>query len=58
MEILIIGAWTAIVWWLAWATCSNLHRRRQHLYSRRLIAWEREQRRQDALAHNVERARR
>lgn len=58
MEILIIGAWSAVVWAVAWATCSNLNRRRQHLYSRRLIAWEREQRRQDALAHDMERLRR
>lgn len=58
MEILIVGAWSAIVWWLAWATCASLNRRRQHLYSRRLIAWEREARRQAALAHDVERLRR
>lgn len=59
MEILIIGAWTAIVWWVAWATCSNLNRRRQHLYSKRLREWERQRQLQEAaLAHDVERLRR
>ena len=57
MEILILGAWSGVVWWLAWATCSALHRRRQHLYSRRLVAWEREQRRQARTFHDMERAR-
>jgi len=36
MEILVMGAWSAVVWSVAWATCSRLHRSRQHMHSRRL----------------------
>ena len=57
MEILMVGAWTALIWWVSWATCTALHRRRQHLYSRRLIAWERQARRDAALSHDMERLR-
>jgi hypothetical protein len=31
-----MGAWSAVVWSVAWATCSRLHRSRQHMHSRRL----------------------
>jgi hypothetical protein len=55
MEILAIGAWTGITWWAAWSTCSTLARRRQHLYSRRLINLERAARRQASLAYDLER---
>ena len=55
MEILMIGAWTGITWWAAWATCTRLHRQRQHLYSRRLMERERAARRQVALAFDLER---
>jgi len=57
MEILTVGAWTGLVWWVSWATCTALQRKRQHLYSRRLIAWERQARREAALSHDVERLR-
>ena len=57
MEILMIGIWTALIWWLSWSTCATLNRRRQHLYSRRLIAWERQARRDQALSHDMERLR-
>jgi len=36
MEILMMGAWSAVVWSVAWFTCSRLHRQRQHMNSRRL----------------------
>lgn len=36
MEILVMGAWTGVVWCVAWATCSRLHRQRQHMNARRL----------------------
>lgn len=54
-EILILGAWTGITWWAAWSTCSTLHRRRQHLYSRRLQDMERRARREAALAFDLQR---
>lgn len=57
MEILTVGAWTGLVWWVSWATCTALQRKRQHLYSRRLIAWERQARREAALSHDAERIR-
>ena len=53
--ILMIGAWTGITWWAAWSTCSTLNRRRQHLYSRRLIDAERRARREAALAFDLQR---
>ncbi|MGA0926605.1 MAG: hypothetical protein ACO3RW_05300 [Burkholderiaceae bacterium] len=55
MEILILGAWTGVTWWVAWATCSRLHRQRQHLYSRRLQAMERQARREAAMAYDAQR---
>lgn len=58
MEILIMGAWTGVTWWVAWATCSALHRKRQHLYSRRLVAMERQARRQASLAYDLDRVNR
>lgn len=36
MEILVVGAWSAVVWSVAWFTCARLHRQRRHMYSRRL----------------------
>lgn len=36
VEILTMGVWTGVVWWLSWATCARLHRQRRHMYSRRL----------------------
>lgn len=36
MEILMMGAWTGVVWSVAWFTCSRLHRQRQHMYSRKM----------------------
>lgn len=58
MEILIVGGWTAVTWAVAWATCSRLHRQRQHVYSRRLQAMERQARREMAAAYDLERLRR
>jgi hypothetical protein len=55
MEILILGAWTGVTWWEAWATCALLHRQRQHLYSRRLQAMERQARREQAMAYDAQR---
>ena len=36
MEILMMGAWSAVVWSVAWLTCSRLHRARQRMNARRL----------------------
>lgn len=36
MEILVMGAWSAVVWAVAWFTCSRLHRARQHMNARRM----------------------
>jgi hypothetical protein len=55
MEILMMGAWTGVTWWVAWATCSAMHRKRQHLYSRRLQNMERNARRQAAMAYDAAR---
>ena len=57
MEILMVGAWTALIWWVSWATCTALHRGGVSIYSRRLIAWERQARRDAALSHDMERLR-
>jgi hypothetical protein len=56
-QILLWGGTFALGWWLAWTTSAQMHRRRQHLYSRRLIEAERRARRQAALAHDLYRLR-
>lgn len=55
LEILFFGGVFALGWWLAWMTSAQLHRRRQHLYSQRLIEAERRARRQAALAADLRR---